>query len=141
MLYELEFTGRRLQISEIRIPQFTAIRNLHGCWEKIEPELEEVAASEREICCGVTVTDLSGAELMNRIESVFKGRMRNYPLVIRSEAVEPGVPANSTERNVAVMTASEIFDLLLERKQIGGEDAEELRKLYRETVVSVTEMD
>lgn len=141
MLYELEFTGRRLQISEIRIPQFTAIRNLHGSWEKIEPELEEVAASEREICCGVTVTDLSGAELMNRIESVFKGRMRNYPLVIRSEAVEPGVPANSTERNVAVMTASEIFDLLLERIQIGGEDAEELRKLYRETVVSVTEKD
>ena len=38
-------------------------------------------------------------------------------------------------------TASEIFDLLLERKQIGGEDAEELRKLYRETVVSVTEKD
>ena len=78
---------------------------------------------------------------MNRIESVFKGRMRNYPLVIRSEIKPADGREDSPGRNVSAMTASEVFDLLLERNRIAGEEAEQLRKLYRETVISVMESD
>ncbi len=141
MVYELDFSGRRFDLSEIRVPHFSVIRRLRGPWSEIEGELERIAASEEEIFCEADVTDLSGADLMNRIESVFKGRMRNYPLVIRSEIKPADGREDSPGRNVSAMTASEVFDLLLERNRIAGEEAEQLRKLYRETVISVMESD
>ena len=139
VLYELDFTGRKFNLSEIGIPQFTMFRSLRGAWSEIEPELENIAAAEQDICCEVVAADLSGSDLMNKIELLFKGRMKNYPLIVRSEFVPPESDRKAVSRNVSAMTASEVFELLLERNGISPEDAESLRELYRETVVSVME--
>lgn len=136
---EVEFTGRTPQIELLTVPAFSDIRRLRGSWETLEPELREIAEAGHEILCEVTVDDLNGTELMNRLDALFRGHMKNHPLIVRSAL--PGEHSTETvaPEEVAEMKESEVFGLLLDRKGLSGETADLLRELYRQTVLAVRE--
>ena len=136
---EIEFTGRTPHIAELPVPQFSDIRRLCGNWEELEPRLEAVAASEKEILCEVTANDLSGAELVSRTDALFQKRMKNYPLILRSAKAEVRTAKAITPEEVAEMTESQIFELRLKRENLPDADANALRDLYRQAVLAVKE--
>lgn len=136
---EVEFTGRQPAITLVPVPAFADIRRLRGSWETLEGTLREIAEAEREILCEVTVEDLSGTELMNRLDALFRGRMKNHPLIVRSALPEHLSSEVFAPEDVAEMEESEIFDLLLERRAVSDENCELLRELYRQTLLAVHE--
>lgn len=139
MVYEVAFAGRVPEITPVPVPQFADIRRLRGNWETLEEELNAIAAAENEILCEVTADDRSGAELVNSVDAVFQGRMKNYPLIVRSSQIAVHSTESFTPERVAEMKESEVFDLLLERRRIPEEESAELRELYRQTVLAVKE--
>lgn len=141
MVCEVAFDGRIPSVAQIPVPQFADIRRLRGCWECLLPELETIAASENEILCEVIADDLAGAELVNRMDAFFRGRMKNYPLIVRSSLPAVRQTESFTPERVAEMKESEVFELLLKRREIPEEDAAELRELYRQTVLAVKEAE
>lgn len=141
MVCEVAFDGRIPSVAQIPVPQFADIRRLRGCWECLLPELETIAASENEILCEVIADDLAGAELVNRMDALFRGRMKNYPLIVRSSLPAVRQTESFTPERVAEMKESEVFELLLKRREIPEEDAAELRELYRQTVLAVKEAE
>lgn len=141
MVCEVAFDGRIPSVAQIPVPQFADIRRLRGSWECLLPELETIAASENEILCEVIADDLAGAELVNRMDALFRGRMKNYPLIVRSSLPAVRQTESFTPERVAEMKESEVFELLLKRREIPEEDAAELRELYRQTVLAVKEAE
>ena len=141
MVCEVAFDGRTPAVTQIPVPQFADIRRLRGSWESLEPELERIAESDREILCEVIADDLAGAGLVNRMDALFQGRMKNYPLIVRSSLPAVRRSESFTPERVAEMKESEVFELLLKRREVPEEDAAELRELYRQTVLAVKEAE
>lgn len=141
MVCEVAFDGRTPAVTQIPVPQFADIRRLRGSWESLEPELERIAESDHEILCEVIADDLAGAGLVNRMDALFQGRMKNYPLIVRSSLPAVRRSESFTPERVAEMKESEVFELLLKRREVPEEDAAELRELYRQTVLAVKEAE
>ena len=76
---------------------------------------------------------------MNRLDALFRGRMKNHPLIVRSALPEHLSTEVFAPEDVAEMEESEIFDLLLERRAVSDENCELLRELYRQTLLAVHE--
>ena len=67
--------------------------------------------------------------------------MKNYPLIVRSSLPAVRRSESFTPERVAEMKESEVFELLLKRREVPEEDAAELRELYRQTVLAVKEAE
>lgn len=141
MVCEVAFDGRTPAVMQIPVPQFADIRRLRGSWESLEPELERIAESDHEILCEVIADDLAGAGLVNRMDALFQGRMKNYPLIVRSSLPAVRRSESFTPERVAEMKESEVFELLLKRREVPEDEAAELRELYRQTVLAVKEAE
>lgn len=141
MVFELDFSGRDFTVTELEVPHFISILSLHGTWDEILPELTKAAESAEPVYCRVIVSDLSGSELLHRTETLFRGRMKNYPLILQSEKLDEVESSVREVINVEDLSESDVFELLLKRKNISETDIPLLRSLYQQAVTEYYEKE
>ena len=141
VVFELDFSGRDFTVTELEVPHFISILSLHGTWDEILPELTEAAESPDPVYCRVIVSDLSGSELLHRTETLFRGRMKNFPLILQSEKLDEVGSAAGKVIDVEELSESDVFELLLKRKNISDNDMPLLRSLYQKAMTEYFEKE
>lgn len=119
----VEFSGRTAQITPLPVPQTRRIVTFEGKWEEIAPRLTVLRDEADEVCCRVLVTDLTPHRLSAALEEMFEKRKHNYPMIARSLAPRPETEHKSrTVKELRSLTEEQVFELLLDRKGIRGEE-------------------
>jgi DNA repair protein SbcD/Mre11 len=138
----IEFSETKPRIQLIAVPIFQKLERLRGDWEKLEIEIEKLAAADSPAWLEIIYEgDAVIGDLRERLDAAVKGSNLEILRVKNMRIIDRILSGSHDKETLDDLNVHDVFERCLSLHEVPDEQRTELRRAYQETISSFHEED